>query len=107
MESAAVQMARLQEQMKTVIDNLDHASKSRERMSVKLEKVADQMDLFDRRMEKVEHQLATTAPTIEEFIMIKHQVKGAGIFGKWLWAAGGLLIGVVFTMREQIRAWFL
>lgn len=100
MESVEIQMARLQERMEMVTHQMTRRESSDELLRTLIERI-------DRRMEKVEGQLATSAPTIEEFITIKNQVKGAGFAGRWLWAIGGFLISTVFAFREQIRDWFV
>lgn len=107
MESQEVALARLQEQMKTVIDGQHIAKESREKADDKLESISELILKMDRRVEKVEIQLASNAPTIEEFITIKHQVTGAGRAGKFLWAAGGIIIASAFYLREAIRNWLL
>lgn len=105
-ELVEVQMARLQEQMKQVIDGMEHSRRLHEKSDERSDRMEQTIDRIDRRLNDVEKQLATNAPTIEEFITIKHQVKGAGILGRWIWAAGGFLIAFVFSMRAQIRDFF-
>ena len=103
MESAEVQMARLQEQMNQVRETLDQIRIASNKADTRDEKMDDLLQRFDRRLENVEKQLASSAPTIEEFITIKHKVQGAGILGRWIWAGGGILVGIIFSFREQIR----
>lgn len=50
----------------------------------------------------IKDQLASNAPTIQEFITIKHKVQGAGWMGKTLWAVGGALIAFVAAARKEI-----
>ena len=107
MESVEVRMARLEERISAILVGQEKSQAGQDRMSTKLDRMDDSMDDMARRLQKVEEQLASNAPTIEEFITIKTQIKGAGIAGKWLWAAGGFLISIAFTFREQIRDWFL
>lgn len=62
---------------------------------------------FDHRLAQVEQQLAAAGPTIKEFIEVKQRVTGAGVLGKWLWSAGGAILGMVAVSREQIIKWIL
>ena len=57
---------------------------------------------MDNRLKNVEDNLAKNEPTIEEFITIKHKVVGAGIFGKWVWAGAGAIIGVLAADAENV-----
>ena len=106
-ESVEVQLARLQEQMRVMIEGMAEAKHSRNMTRDRLATMNDTIVTLDRRLENVEKQFASSAPTIEEFITIKHQVKGAGIAGKWLWAIGGFIIATVFSFREAIRNWLM
>lgn len=55
---------------------------------------------------RLEDSLAKSEPSIEEFITIKHKIAGAGIFGKWVWAGAGAIIGVLATARRERFSWF-
>ena len=55
---------------------------------------------------RLEDSLAKSEPTIEEFITIKHKVAGTGIFGKWVRAGAGAIIGVLAAARRERFAWF-
>jgi chromosome segregation ATPase len=102
-----VKLAILETQMKAVLEGIHEAREAREKRDEKLEvfygDMNQKMNSFDHRMEKVENQLASNAPTIEEFITIKHQVKGAGMLGKWAWMIGGFLIAFLFNARSHIK----
>lgn len=102
-ETLEVQMVRLQEQLKAVITSLSEDRDSRKESDKQLTSIAISTANLDRRLEVVEKQLAKDAPTIEEFITIKHQVKGAGMLGRWLWLFGGMMIAGLFNAREAIR----
>jgi chromosome segregation ATPase len=110
-ESLDIQMARLQEQLKSVIATLAEdreERKVRHKQISRIEDTTDRLDLrlgaLDLRMGAVEMQLAQNQPTIQEFLRIKHQVQGAGFLGKWTWAIGGVLIAGIYNSREAIRA---
>ena len=97
-ESTEVQLARLQEQMKIVLEELHSAKDGRKAQY-------EQMSEISNRLQKVESSLANQAPTIEEFITIKHKVVGAGLMGKWIWLAAGGLITFVYSNREALASW--
>lgn len=103
--TAEVQIARLEERLNIVLAELQQARDSRKVQYEKLEIIGRSILEMDNRVESVEKSLAGHAPTIEEFITIKHKVQGAGMLGNWLWAIGGGLIGFVFSMREAIVGW--
>ena len=100
-----VQIARLDERLKMIFDELKAAKDSRKEQYEKMEEFGKSLISIDGRVESVEKSLAGQAPTIEEFITIKHKVVGAGIAGRWLWVGGGALIGVVASSREAIFNW--
>ena len=108
-ESLDVRVARLEEQADFAKKVAEQASEDRvaqteaikelkavvETMGTKIVQVASQMT-------QVTEQLASHAPTIKEFIEIKHKVDGAGKVGRYLWILGGGLLTLVFAMREII-----
>lgn len=101
-ESLEVQFARMDEQMKMILSELREGKTDRKEQYERIEKIATVMNTINGRVENVENKLAGQAPTIEEFITIKHKVVGAGIMGKWLWAAGAGIIAFAYASREQI-----
>lgn len=105
-ESSEVLLARLEERLKTLFENQEKENRSREQMSQTLYALRDSLKGMDSRLKNVEESLAKTEPTIEEFITIKHKVVGAGIFGKWVWAGAGAVLGLVAALRKEIFAWF-
>lgn len=107
MESIEVQMARIQEQMKSLISELERSNRGREHTDSQIDKLSESMSKLHIRMEKVEEQLTSNAPVIQEFITIKQKVTGAGVAGKWVWAGCATAITLIATFREQIRAYFL
>lgn len=105
-ESLDVQMARIQEQLKYIVSGMDSAKKTREISDSGLNRLSDAVMRLEHRMAAVEKQLSDTAPTIEEFVTIKHQVRGAGHLGKWAWALGGGTIALLYSARETLRSFF-
>lgn len=106
-EPLEIQMTRLQEQLKAVVVTLSEDREIRRESDKSLASIAVSVTNLDRRLETVERQLVKNEPTIEEFIVIKNQVQGAGKLGKWIWFAGGILIAGIYNIREAIRAMFL
>ena len=107
MEPTEIQLARMDERMKMILDRLDEGQNS-------FAKTSDWMNSVDRRlgditfrMTNVEHSLASARPTIDEFIKIKHKITGAGLAGKWLWAGLGVLLGVVISARDLLFRFFV
>lgn len=105
-ESIEVQLARLQEQMKQVLGELQSAKDSRKQQYEHNEAMNKLLLSLDGRVGNVEGTLAVQSPTIEEFITIKHKVVGAGLMGKWVWLALGGTLTWVYNSREAILAWF-
>lgn len=92
--------------MKTLFDNQARDRQDREKLEETLVELRDSINDIGNRLKNVEDSLAKNESTIEEFITIKHKVVGAGIFGKWVWAGAGAIIGVLAAARREIFAWF-
>ena len=105
-ESTGVLLARLEERLRTLFENQEREIKDREKLDKALTDLKSSITQMDTRLEKLEASMAKSEPTIEEFITIKHKVAGAGIFGKWVWAGAGAIIGVLASARREIFAWF-
>lgn len=104
-ETVEVRVARLEEQLKFLVEDAREAKASRKSQYDSIESLSKAVLALAGDVTEVKGKLAGQAPTIEEFITIKHKVVGAGKMGKWLWTAGAFLIGIVFSSREQIIAW--
>lgn len=92
--------------MKTLFENQTRERQDREKLEETLVELRDSINDIGNRLKNVEDSLAKNEPTIEEFITIKHKVVGAGIFGKWVWAGAGAIIGVLAAARREIFSWF-
>ena len=101
-ESTEVQMARLEERLKVILERLDEARNDQQASQQNIGLITQTLQSISSRVENVESSLATAKPTIEEFITIKHRVVGAGMMGKWVWAIAGGLIGMLFSARVHI-----
>ena len=105
-ESGELLLVRLEERLKTLFENQTRERQDREKLEETLAELRDSINDIGNRLKNVEDSLAKNEPTIEEFITIKHKVVGAGIFGKWVWAGAGAIIGVLAAARREIFAWF-
>lgn len=105
-DSSGVLLAILEERLQTLIKNHEKDEKNQEKLEAALSDLKLSMQKLESRLKSVEDSLAKSEPTIEEFITIKHKVVGAGIFGKWVWAGAGAIIGVMAAARREIFAWF-
>lgn len=101
-----VTLARLEERLRNIFENQTRESREREKMEESIKKLSESMGDLSIRLKRVEESITKSEPTIEEFITIKHKVAGAGIFGKWVWAGAGAIIGVLAAARREIFAWF-
>lgn len=104
-ESTEVQIARVEEQLKNVLKGMEKAETSRKEQYRQIDGIGHEVQEILNRLGAVEKQLSVNAPTIAEFIEIKHKVQGAGIAGRWLWVIGGFLIGFAASSKEYIQSW--
>lgn len=107
MESTDIQLARLDERMKMILDRMSDTQESNAKTQAWMNKVDNSLHDITSRVTNVESSLNRAAPTIEEFITIKHKVIGAGVAGKWMWLTMGTLLGLVISMREQLIRLFM
>ena len=105
-ESGELLLVRLEERLKTLFENQTRDRQDREKLEETLGELRDSINDIGNRLKNVEDSLAKNEPTIEDFITLKHKVVGAGIFGKWVWAGAGAIIGVLAAARREIFAWF-
>lgn len=105
-DATEVMLARLDERFRTLFENQERERKDRDKLETSLASLKESVADISNRLKTVEDSLAKNEPTIEEFITIKHKVVGAGIFGKWVWAAAGAIIGILAATRREIFAWF-
>lgn len=105
-EPLEVQFARLEERLKTIFETMERERSSRSDVHKELQAISHGMATLSHRVGNVESSLANSAPTIEEFITIKHKMVGAGLLGKWVWGIAGGLITFLFTMRKEFMSWF-
>lgn len=104
-ESVEVKIARIDERVESVRDELALAREARKQQYEMIEKVNHTLLKLDGRVTGVEQTLTSVTPTIDEFVNIKVKVQGAGMAGKALWAIGGTILTCVFAFREAIMQW--
>lgn len=104
-ESVEVRVARLEEQLRFLVEEAKEAKTNRKGQYENIELLRQAMTTMAGEVTEVKTKLAGQAPTIEEFITIKHKVVGAGKLGGWLWTAGAFLIGILAASRETIVDW--
>lgn len=102
MEPTEIQLARLDERMKMLLDRMEENHESHVKTRAWMGQVDRTLGEISHRVVSVETSLANNTPTINEFMAIKHKVIGAGIAGKWLWMGLGALLGAIITAREHI-----
>lgn len=96
----------MDERWKRVEQEMEHSGTARKAQYQANEDLNLEIKALGGRLGNVEKALATAEPTIQEFITIKHKVVGAGALGKWLWAAGAVLIGWAYGAREHLLHFF-
>lgn len=89
-----------------MFENQERERNDRAKLENSLTNLRESVAEVGNRLKNVEESLARNEPTIEEFITIKHKVVGAGLFGKWVWAAAGAIIGILAVARREIFSWF-
>jgi len=104
-ESVEVRVARLEENMKFLVKETEQASVSRKGQYEAIETIQRAIEGMAASVASVKAKLDGQTPTIEEFITIRHKVVGAGKFGKYIWAIGSFIIGVVWSHKEVIGTW--
>jgi uncharacterized coiled-coil protein SlyX len=105
-ESTEIQLARLDERMKMLLDRMEDNHNSHTQTREWMQKTDETLTTIGNRLVNVEGSLQKAAPTIDEFLTIKHKIIGAGVAGKWMWATFGALLGIVISLRQQVISWF-
>lgn len=105
MESIEIQLARLQEQLKTVIRSIDDNKKLYKDTGDKIDKIENQLFDLGVRVSRLEDQLMKHSPTIEMIVSMQQQAKGIAKISKVLYVTGGIVIGTVLSFRSEILAW--
>ncbi len=104
-ESVEVRVARLEENLRFLVDEAKEARINRKGQYESIEALKASLAVMAGEVTKVRTKLDGQTPTIEEFITIKHKVVGAGKLGKWVWVSLGGIITFLFSSREAIISW--
>lgn len=104
-ESVEVRVARLEENLRFLVDEAKEARINRKGQYESIEALKASLAAMAGEVTKVRTKLDGQTPTIEEFITIKHKVVGAGKLGKWVWVSLGGIITFLFSSREAIISW--
>lgn len=105
-DTSDILLGRLEERLQILVKNHEKDERNQEKLEQTLTELMLSLQKMEGRLKNVEDSFAKSEPTIEEFITIKHKVAGAGVFGKWVWAAAGAIIGILAAARREIFAWF-
>jgi hypothetical protein len=70
----------------------DASEESRRLLHEKINHTERAMDLLRNEVQSLDKSLSSLTPTVQEFIMVKQQVAGAGRLGRALWWIGGLIL---------------
>ena len=103
-EPTEIQLARMDERLKMVLDRMEENHESHVKARSWMGQIDRNLSDISFRVASVESSLAKTAPTIEEFMVIKNKVIGAGMAGRWIWVGVGSLLTLIIAGREQIAA---
>lgn len=85
------------------------SSDSRSKMYARMEEMHVNLLQMDHRLKNVEDRVSSYGPTITEYITMKERVRGAGMAGRFLWGAGGVILSVAAFLAgvpQMIGAWF-
>lgn len=90
------------EKIDRLSDDLAEDRKARKALYERIETTNLSVEKLKWEVEALKNTLNSQAPTIAEFLTYKEQVRGAGKLGRFLWVAGGVLLGWAATMA----GWF-
>lgn len=106
MESTEIQLARLDERMRMILDRMEENHDSQMQIRAWMGQVDRTLHDINSRVSGVENSLSKSAPTIAEFIEIKNKVLGAGTLGRWLWIALGSILGYIISAKTHLIQFF-
>jgi tetrahydromethanopterin S-methyltransferase subunit B len=103
-EHLAIQMARIEERVKIVMDELQEAAASRKEQYKAMEMMNLGMQALGQRVGTMEETISKNAPALAEYVATKNKIIGAGVLGRWIWFAAGGLLGLI-TSGKGIASW--
>lgn len=104
-EPIEVRVARLEENVGFLVAEAKEAKEARKNQYGRNEDNNLTLVQLATSVKSLEEKFAGQAPTIEEFITIKHKVVGAGKLGQVVWAIGSALIGAIGGVIAFV-SWF-
>lgn len=105
-EPTEIQLARIQEQMKTIISSQEFARATRMESDKEIKEIHKLVSKLDHRVGEIEKHVATATPTLSEFNTLKYKIQGAGTFGKWIWAIAAGLVGFLLGFTNLLKNLF-
>ena len=99
-ESIEIQLVRLQEQLKNTIRDL-------EKLDLKLRSQGEKIGDLQNDIEDVKGKVTLHSPIVEKFSTLHNEFVGVKKFTNSLWMVGGLIAGLLVSMKEQIKNFFL
>ena len=106
MESTDIKLARIQEQMRIVLENQQISQVDRNIMEKDITAIAKLIDKLDHRLETIEIQVSHITPTLIEFRELKHSIQGARKFGTWLWVVIAGIAGFTVAIINIVKHFF-
>ena len=103
-EPVEVGIARMQEQLKAILEDASEAKQARKEQYKVTQEMQTDLASVKSRLEMVEKQIASSAPTLAEFVVMKHRIQGVGSFGRWLWGFFGFVTGLIAWVIGAIPA---
>lgn len=94
METTETRIARLDEQVKTLVDKVNKNQDAVANVNSWMASVDNTLSSMNYRFSSVEQNVTRSVEAINEFNSIKNKVIGASLAGKWVWTA----LGVGFTL---------
>lgn len=104
-DSTDVKVARIDERLTMMMEGMARDRETQQGLREWMQSMDNRLMQLDGRTANVERSLAASAPTIDEFVKVKNQALGAGMAGKFLWAALGIGIAMASNIRELILGW--
>lgn len=101
-QSVETQLALLAHQMMNLTKVVEDVAHDQKDINLKFTDWQFKQQSSDGDIRLIKEQLASNAPTIQEFVTIKHKVQGAGALGKFIWASGGALLATIAFFRKQL-----
>lgn len=95
-----------QENLKEAVQSMERSSSnSRKQLHEKVEQIRADVSAQGHRLQNLEKAMSKAEPDLARFRAMEQQAKGAGMFGRWLWWLGGILIAAGGFILANIQDW--